>query len=38
MNERIDVEMREVEEDIRVLRGEVVKLRDELREVREAHG
>ena len=38
LNERIDVEMREVEEDIRMLKGEVVKLRDELREVREAHG
>ena len=38
LNERIDVEMREVEEDVRTLKGEVVKLRDELREVREAHG
>ena len=38
MTERVDVEMREVEEDIRTLKGEVVKLRDELREVREAHG
>ena len=38
LNERVDVEMREVEEDIRTLKGEVVELRDELREVREAHG
>ena len=38
LNERIDVEMREVEEDVRTLKGEVVELRDELREVREAHG
>ena len=38
LNERIGVEMREVEEDVRTLKGEVVELRDELREVREAHG
>ena len=38
LNERVDVEMREVEEDVRTLKGEVVELRDELREVREAHG
>ena len=38
LNERIDVEMREVEEDVRTLRGEVVEVRDELRELREAHG
>ena len=38
LNERIDVEMRDVEEEVRVLKGEVVELRDELREVREAHG
>ena len=38
LNERIDVEMREVEEDVRELKGTVVKLREELREVREAHG
>ena len=38
LNERINVEMRDVEEDIRVLKGEVVKVRDELRELREAHG
>ena len=38
LNERVDVEMREVEEDVRVLKGEVVKVRDELRELREAHG
>ena len=38
LNERIDVEMRDVEEDVRVLKGEVVEVRDELRELREAHG
>ena len=38
LNERVDVEMREVEEDIRELKGTVVELREELREVREAHG
>ena len=38
LNERVDMEMREVEEDVRTLKGEVVELRDELREVREAHG
>ena len=38
LNERVDVEMREVEEDVRELKGMVVKLREELREVREAHG
>ena len=38
LNERMDVEMREVEQDIRGLKEEVVKLRNELREVREAHG
>ena len=38
LNERVDVEMREVEEDVRTLKGEVVELRDELREVREVHG
>ena len=32
LNERVDVEMREVEEDVRVLKGEVVEVRDELRE------
>ena len=37
LNERVDVEMREVEEDVRVLKGEVVEMRDELRELREAH-
>ena len=31
------MEMREVEEDVRVLKGEVVEVRDELRELREAH-
>ena len=38
LNERVDVRMEEVEEDIRTLKGEVVKLRNELRELREAHG
>ena len=38
LNERVDVEMREVEQDIRGLKGEVVELRNKLREVREAHG
>ena len=38
LNERVNVEMREVEEDVRVLKGEVVEVRDELRELREAHG
>ena len=38
LNERVDVEMREVEEDVRELKGTVVELREELREVREAHG
>ena len=38
LNERVDVEMREVEQDVRELKGEVVELRDELRELREAHG
>ena len=38
LNERVDVEMREVKEDVRELKGNVVKLREELREVREAHG
>ena len=38
LNERVDVEMRDVEEDVRVLKGEVVEMRDELRELREAHG
>ena len=38
LNERVDVEMREVEEDVRELKGTVVELREEPREVREAHG
>ena len=38
LNKRVDVEMREVEEDVRTLKGEVVDLRDELRELRKAHG
>ena len=37
MNKRVDVEMREVEEDIRTLKGEMVELRNGLREVRKAH-
>ena len=38
MNERVDVRMEEVEEDVGTLKGEVVELRNELRELREAHG
>ena len=38
LNERVDVEMREVEEDIRELKEMVVEMRDELRELKEAHG
>ena len=38
LNERVDVEMRDVEEDVRVLKGAVVEVREELRELREAHG
>ena len=38
LNERVDVEMREVEEDVQMLKGDVVELRDEVRELREAHG
>ena len=38
LNERVDVRMEEVEEDVGVLKGEVVELRNELRELREAHG
>ena len=38
LNERVDVEMREVEEDVKVLKREAVEMRDELRELREAHG
>ena len=38
LNERVDIRMEEVEEDVRTLKGEVVKLRNELRELREAHG
>ena len=38
LNERIDVEMREVEEDVRELKGTVTEMRDKLRELREAHG
>ena len=38
MNERVDVRMEEVEENIGLLKGEVVELRNKLRELREAHG
>ena len=38
LNEKVDVRMEEVEEDVGTLKGEVVKLRNELRELREAHG
>ena len=37
LNERVDVRMEEVEEDVGTLKGEVVELRNELRELREAH-
>ena len=38
LNERVDVRMEEVEEDVGTLKGEVVELKNELRELREAHG
>ena len=38
LNERVDVRMEEVEEGVGTLKGEVVELRNELRELREAHG
>ena len=38
LNERVDVRMEEVEENIRTLKREVIKLRNKLRELREAHG
>ena len=38
LNKRVDVRMEEVEEDVGMLKGEVVELRNELRELREAHG
>ena len=38
LNERVDVRMEEVEEDVGALKGELVELRNELRELREAHG
>ena len=38
LNERVDVRMEEVEEEVGLLKGEVVELRNELRELREAHG
>ena len=37
LNKRVDVRMEEVEEDVGTLKGEVVELRNELRELREAH-
>ena len=37
LNERVDVRMEEVEESVGSLKGEVVELRDKLRELREAH-
>ena len=37
VNERVDVRMEGVKEDIGMLKGEVVELRNELRELREAH-
>ena len=38
LNKRVDVRMEEVEEDVGSLKGEVVELRNGLRELREAHG
>ena len=38
LNKRVDVRMEEVEEDVGTLKGEVIELRNELRELREAHG
>ena len=38
LNKRVDVRMEEIEEDVGMLKGEVVELRNELRELREAHG
>ena len=38
LNKRVDVRMEEVEENIGTLKGEVVELRNKLRELREAHG
>ena len=38
LNERVDVRMEEVEGDVGMLKEEVVELRNELRELREAHG
>ena len=38
LNERVDVRMEEVEGDVGTLKEEVVELRNELRELREAHG
>ena len=38
LNERVDVRMEEVEGDVGTLKEEVVKLRNELQELREAHG
>ena len=38
LNERVDVRMEEVEEDVGRVKEEVVELRNEVRELREAHG
>ena len=38
LNKRVDVEMRDIEEDVRGLKEEVVELRNKLREEREACG
>ena len=38
LNERVDVRMEEVEGDVGTLKEEVVELRNELRELREARG
>ena len=38
LNERVDVRMEEVEEDVGRVKEEVIELRNEVRELREAHG
>ena len=38
LNERVDVRMEEVEESVGALKGEVVELKNKLRELRGAHG
>ena len=38
LNVRVDVRMEEVEENVGMLKGEVIELRNKLRELWEAHG